>query len=195
MKHIGELSQFIGIRITRDRQSRKTWLSQGAYIEKIATKFNLLGKKPPVTPLPSDLSSLQPAEDPPNPRLVNLYQQKCGSALFAAVWTRLDSAFANQFLARSLTRCTERHLDAADHLIAYLYGTKDLAILFDGKKETTALTASSDASFADNIDRKSSEGFIFCLFGGPIDWKVTKQKTISISTTEAELLALSHAAR
>ncbi len=73
MKHIGELSQFIGIRITRDRQSRKTWLSQGAYIEKIATKFNLLGKKPPATPLPSDLSSIQPAEEPPNPRLVNLY--------------------------------------------------------------------------------------------------------------------------
>jgi hypothetical protein len=199
MKHIGELSQFIGVRITRDRPSRKTWLSQGAYIEKIASKFNLLGKQPPATPLPSNLSSIQPSEDPPNPRLINLYQQKCGSALFAAVWTRPDSAFANQFLARSLTKCTYRHLDAADHLILYLYGTKDLAILFDGKKEetaeTTAYTACSDASFADNLDRKSSEGFIFCLFGGPIDWKATKQKTVTTSTTEAELLALSHAAR
>jgi hypothetical protein len=55
-------------------------------------------------------------------------------------------------------------------------------------------TASSDASFADNIDRKSTEGFLFTLFGGSIDWKSTKQKTVTTSTTEAELLSLSHAA-
>jgi len=30
------------------------------------------------------------------------------------------------------------------------------------------------------------------LFGGPIDWRAAKQKTVTTSTTEAELLALSH---
>ncbi|OOQ85189.1 Reverse transcriptase RNA-dependent DNA polymerase [Penicillium brasilianum] len=198
MKHIGELSQFVEIRITRHRPSRKTWLSQGAYIEKIASKFNLLARQPPATPLPSDLSAIlrpAPTEHPPNPRLVNLYQQKCGSTLYPAIWTRPETAFANQLLACSLTRCTDRHLEAVDHLISYLYGTKDLAICFDGQKETTVYTACSDASFADNTDRKSSEGFLFCLFGGPIDWKARKQKTVTTSTTEAELLTLSHAAK
>jgi len=33
------------------------------------------------------------------------------------------------------------------------------------------------------------------LFGGPIDWRVGKQKTVTTSTTEAELLALSHASK
>ena len=33
---------------------------------------------------------------------------------------------------------------------------------------------------------------MFKLFGGPIDWRACKQKTITTSTTEAELLALSH---
>jgi hypothetical protein len=94
-----------------------------------------------------------------------------------------------------LTRCTDRHLKAADHLIAYLYRTKDLALCYDGSKGITAFTAASDASFADNPDRKSSEGFLFCLFGGPIEWKARKQQTITTSTTEAELLALSHAAK
>jgi hypothetical protein len=56
-------------------------------------------------------------------------------------------------------------------------------------------TAASDASFADNPNRKSSEGFIFCLFGGPIEWKSRKQQTITTSTTEAELLAISHVAK
>jgi len=33
------------------------------------------------------------------------------------------------------------------------------------------------------------------LFGGPIDWKASKQKTVTTSTTEAELLSISHAAK
>ena len=33
------------------------------------------------------------------------------------------------------------------------------------------------------------------MFGGPIDWKSRKQKTVTTSTTEAELLALQHAAK
>jgi len=36
---------------------------------------------------------------------------------------------------------------------------------------------------------------LFKLFGGPIDWHSTKQKTVTTSSTEAELLALSHAAK
>jgi hypothetical protein len=33
------------------------------------------------------------------------------------------------------------------------------------------------------------------LFSGPINWSAKKQKTMIISTTEAELLALSEAAK
>jgi hypothetical protein len=56
-------------------------------------------------------------------------------------------------------------------------------------------TSASDTTYADNLDRKSSKGYIFSLFGGPIDWKAGKQKTIITSTTKAELLALSRAAK
>ena len=50
----------------------------------------------------------------------------------------------------------------------------------------------SDASFAYNtLDRKSSQGYILKLFGGPVAWRVNKQDTVTTSSTEAELLALS----
>jgi hypothetical protein len=62
-------------------------------------------------------------------------------------------------------------------------------------KRSVVFTAASDVSFADNPDRKSSEGFIFCLFGGPIEWLARKQRTVTTSTTEAELLAVSYAAK
>lgn len=53
---------------------------------------------------------------------------------------------------------------------------------------------SVDASFADNADKKSTEVYLFMLFGGAVDWKCTKHKTVTTSTTEAKLLSLSHCA-
>jgi hypothetical protein len=50
----------------------------------------------------------------------------------------------------------------------------------------------SDAAFADEPEtRRSSQGYIFKLYGLPIDWKATVQRTVTKSTTEAELLSLS----
>jgi hypothetical protein len=50
----------------------------------------------------------------------------------------------------------------------------------------------SDASFADDVEtRRSSQGYVFQLFGMTVDWKSTLQRTITKSITEAELLALS----
>jgi hypothetical protein len=84
-------------------------------------------------------------------------------------------------------------MDAADRVISYLYGTRTLAIEYS--PDGVSSEFSSDAAFADNVDRKSSEGYLFKLFGGAVDWRAAKQKTVTTSTTEAELLALSNAAR
>ena len=55
------------------------------------------------------------------------------------------------------------------------------------------LNAASDASFADDVTtRRSTEGKVFQLFGGTIDWSSKKQTTVTTSTTEAEMLSLSH---
>src|SRR5436309_10024052 len=44
-------------------------------------------------------------------------------------------------------------------------------------------------------DTVSSYGYLFKLYGGPIAWKATKQPTVTTSSTEAELLALTAAAK
>jgi hypothetical protein len=66
---------------------------------------------------------------------------------------------------------------------------------FGGRQEDT-FTVASDASFADNsLDRKSSQAYAMKLFGSLIGWRANKQDTVTTSTTEAELLALSQAAK
>ena len=59
-----------------------------------------------------------------------------------------------------------------------------------------ALVISTDASFADDPEtRRSCQGYLIQLFGGPVVWKASRQTTVTTSTTEAELLALSETAK
>ena len=200
MKDCGELTQFIGVRIVRDRSTRRLWINQASYIEKLIGRFNIPYQNRVKTPLPSAFNMHDEPGDSNNTdtSFTTDYQQKIGSTLYAAVWTRPDTAWSNQVLSRRLTKPALRHMKAANHLLTYLYQTKDLSICYDGLRQSKSgkvFEGFSDASYADNSDRKSSAGYVFTLYGGPVDWVSQKQKVITTSTTEAELLALSAVAR
>jgi ribonuclease HI len=128
---------------------------------------------------------------------IHLYQRKVDSILYAAIITRPDIAKTAARLSNFLTNPSPDHIAAANKYIQYLYSSRHLAILFNGRHtEEKAFKVYTDASFADDQqDRKSSQGYLFTLFGGPIAWKSGKQSTVTTSSTEAELLALSTAAK
>jgi hypothetical protein len=184
-----ELRWFLGIEVHRDRKKRKIWLSQTAYIEKIAklTQSEANPRTPMIT------KELLPYSGTATPGSVNLYQRKVGSVLYAAVTTRPDTSFAISRLARFNQNPGPEHHEAVDRVLRYLYVTRFLALELGGGDQ---YRVASDASFADNsLDRKSSQGYAITLFGGIIAWRASKQDTVTTSTTEAELLALAQAAK
>jgi hypothetical protein len=174
MRDLGDLEWFLGIRVIRDRSSRKIWLSQDAYIDKLISKFHLESHRPVFTPLPAE--KLIPNDGQATPQQVYAFQQRVGSIMYAAVVTRADAAQAVNTLSRFLLNPSQRHLDAADHCLAYLDTFRSLAIEYSGspKDDLRIFHCSSDAAFADNPDRKSSNGYLFKLYGGAIAWKATK---------------------
>ena len=143
------------------------------------------------------MQQLIPNEGIADQATTHLYQRKIGSILYPGVISRPDIAFTAARLSNFLTNPSPDHMAAANRCIQYLYGSRHLAIMFDGLDNTEkAFKAYTDASFADDQqDRKSTQGYLFTLFGGPIVWKSGKQPTVTTSSTEAELLGLSTAAK
>jgi len=76
-------------------------------------------------------------------------------------------------------------------------GTKYLALEFDSTTiEDQIFLTYSDAAFADDqTTRYSSNGYAIKLFGGMLHFKATKQKIVTTTSTKAELLALTLAAK
>ena len=149
---------------------------------------------PPTTPI-ENVANLLPSLDQATRQSTLEYQSKIGSILYAAITTRPDVGFTALKLAQFNANPSQRHHDAADRTIQYLYHTRNRAICY-GQGGQKPLICASDASFADNLlDRKSSQGYVVLLFGGPIAWRANKQDTVTTLSTEAELLALTQTAK
>ncbi|KAL0413385.1 UNVERIFIED_CONTAM: Retrovirus-related Pol polyprotein from transposon TNT 1-94 [Sesamum radiatum] len=72
----------------------------------------------------------------------------------------------------------------------------DVAFAFSVTSRYQACAGYIDASFqSDENDAKSQSGFVFKLNGGVVAWKRSKQDTTVDSTTEAEYIAASEAAK
>ena len=74
---------------------------------------------------------------------------------------------------------------------SYLQGTKTHGICYK-PGDTIDFRGYSDADWAgDHADRKSTSGYVFMLLGAPVSWGSKKQPSVSLSTSEAEYIALS----
>jgi hypothetical protein len=91
-------------------------------------------------------------------QLIQQYQRKVGSIIYAAVITRPDIAFAASRLLRFLTNPSPLHQEAVDHILLYLKHTANHALQL-GQGDNFEVY--SNASFADNtLNRKSSQAYL-----------------------------------
>ena len=180
------------------------WLSQKAYISKICAELAptpFEGRLPATLMEPAELLFLSAEDKQPTNASKMLYQRKIRSLLYAGIATRPDIAFAVSRLSRFNQHPGKQHYKAADQVFHYLARTQDHCIWYEGSRKNSqdnisSFICSSDVLFGDNtLDRKSSQGCMMKLFGGPVAWRANKQDTVTTSSTEAELLAISQTAK
>ena len=119
------------------------------------------------------------------------YREAIGSLMWAVVATQPDVAFVVSLLSQFLENPGEIHWKAVKRVMRYLKGTKNykltLGINHDG------LMGYADADWASQDHRHLISAYIFQIDGGSISWSCQKQNIVTLSSTKAEFIALTHA--
>lgn len=203
----GEVSDLLNIEITPESDGH-ICLRQVGYIDKLMRRYAPDGvaefgsvsvkrsaqqsSRPPCGPELSQLVTEALTQDAQhvNEDLLKAYQSIVGALLYCAVNTRPDVAFAVGMLCRAMGKPTVELLKAAYRVLFYLDAHKTLGLRYSATR--VDLAGMSDADWA---TRHSTSGYVFHLAQAAISWGSKRQHCVALSSCEAEIVALSEAAK
>ena len=189
---LGDATWLLGIHIEYNQKG--ITLSQHNYIDKVLHRFNMENSRSVSTPLQENIKLHAGMGDDCIENITH-YQSMIGSLMYAVVGSRPDLAHTITLLSQFNSCPTAEHLRAVKHTLRYLSGTRNMKLHYPSKSPLV-LEGFSDASYASCPNtRRSFSGNIFRIGNSTITWKSQKQKSVATSTTEAEYMALSLAAR
>lgn len=198
MKDLGEARHFLGMHITCDRSKKLLTINQSSFLEQILSETQMSDCRPVSTPMVPGIS-LTKASAPLTQAEVQQfahmpYLRVVGELNFAMHVSRPDIAYAVSTLLKFLSNPGIEHYHQLRHLLRYLRGTTHHSLTFGLSDQ--GLVGYSDSDFAsDKDDSRSIGGYVYYLFGSPISWRSQKQSVVATSSTEAEYISLSNAAR
>lgn len=191
----GNARNYVGIEIERNVKMKSIFIHQAQYTKRLLQRFNMLDSKVkamPVNPGAYFSSSNNNKED-----MMNIpYRQAIGCLMFLSNVTRPDITYIVNYLSRYVTCYDKEHWIAVKTVFRYLRGTINYGILYNGLCEDKRLCGFSDSDYAGDLDtRRSTTGYLFTLAGGAITWGSIRQRTVALSTTEAEYMAVCEAVK
>ncbi|KAI3776530.1 hypothetical protein L1987_46316 [Smallanthus sonchifolius] len=183
MSNMGELTFFLGLQVSQ----QEIFLHQTKYVQNILSKYKMNDCTTYSTPIPVN-HSLHPDKDGKDVDC-KLYRGVIGSLMYLTA-SRPDIMFAVSLCSRFQSQPKESHLIVVKRIFRYLKGKRQLGIWYS-KQQSFDLKAYTDSDYGGcNLDRKSTSGG--CQFLGErlVFWQCKKQSTVSISTCEAEYVAV-----
>ena len=181
------INYILGIKVEQDNFNYT--ISQKAYIENLLSKYNISNTKKCKTPCTGENYKSK------NNNLFNktIYKSAIGSLIHLAKCSRPDISFAVNNAARYCESPTISDWNKIVNIFKYLNYSINYKITYDGSGDIIAF---SDADFGgDKIDRKSTSGNIICMGSKPIYWASKKQKSVALSTAEAEFISTTELTR
>lgn len=187
----GKNFRFLGIDI--NRTENKLILCQQDLICKILKIFGMTECKTLNVPVQPKLnlticsSEIKRCELP--------YKELIGYLMYLMLCTRPDICFAVTYFSQFQNCYNENHWKQLKCILKYLKCTKNYGlILSKSVANENTIETFVDADFANNVnDRKSVSGFVIKVFNNTVFWKSKKQTVVSLSTAEAEYIAMSAA--
>ncbi|GBO12995.1 Retrovirus-related Pol polyprotein from transposon TNT 1-94 [Araneus ventricosus] len=184
VKYDGIVKSFLGIEF--NRTNNKITMSQSNYIKELLERYNMLECNTASTPMA--LGTKLCTATTPDDKLP--YRELIGSLNYLAVCTRPDIAYSISKLSQYLRGYDKSHWLAAKRVLRYLKKTINYGLVFE--LDDKVVYGYSDSDWGNSQeDRKSYSGYCFMLSNSVISWESRKQKTVALSSTESEYMALS----
>ncbi|CAI7835609.1 unnamed protein product [Closterium sp. NIES-54] len=148
---LGELTSYLGLRITRDRAQRTITLTRSHMVQQVLQRFGFTYSSPQSTPLPTGHSLSAPPSDesvePSGP-----YPELVGCLMYLMTCTQPDLAYPLSLLAHYVAPGRHRkvHWDAAKRVLRYLCSTSGMGLMLGGRARVL-LTGHADAFWVDDL--------------------------------------------
>src|ERR1700744_1821313 len=115
--------------------------------------------------------------------------------MYISLTTRPDLASTARYFSQFQSNFNDSHFLYAKRMLRYINGITSLGLKYIRDEKSVGLVGYADSDYAsDPVDGKSISGYVFKVFGCTVSWLSRKQQTVSLSSTEAEYIALTHAA-
>ncbi|KAG2852515.1 Retrovirus-related Pol polyprotein from transposon TNT 1-94 [Phytophthora cactorum] len=187
MTDSGKCAFVLGIELV-DGPDGSVTMCQRRYVDDILKRFGMDECKAVVSPV--DMSTRLVSSDAAT-KVNAPFREAVGALMHLMTATRPDIAYAVGYVSRFMENPQEEHWVAVKRIFRYLQGTKTHGICFKSG-DNIDFRGYSDADWAGDLaDRKSTSGYTFMLMGAPVSWGSKKQSSVSLSTSEAEYIALS----
>ncbi|GJW39215.1 retrovirus-related pol polyprotein from transposon TNT 1-94 [Tanacetum coccineum] len=186
MSMMGKISFFLGLQISQS--PRGIFINQSKYAQESLKKYNMDS----CDPVDTSMVEKSKLDEDPEGKAVDPshYRGMIGTLLYLTA-SRPDLQFAVCMCARYQAWPTEKHLLTVKRIFRYLKGTVHRGLWYS-KDSSIALTAFADADHAGcQYTRRSTSGSMQLLGDRIISWSLKRQKSVVISSTEAEYIALS----
>ena len=193
-KNLGNVCHYLGLEINQESNGHFS-ICQSSYITKVVNENNLSSAK-------GSEMALSPSymKGGGNDTLLlenSRYQKVIGCLLFIAVNTRPDISASISILARKVSKPNQEDWNELKRVMRYLKTTvHSKLVLSNDAADSFNFQGFADADWAETrIDRKSNSGYVFLFNGSAVSWCCRKQSCVSLSSTEAEYIALTEACK
>eukprot|EP01034_Spumella_vulgaris_P022924 gene22924-29102_t len=183
---ISDELEYLGMELFIDRVRGRLTIKQTGYMKDLVAQYGVADHTAG-TPCTADLM-----EPPTDTRSVPVfdYTSKLMKLMFLGKRSRPDILFTMSYLA---TKCKEpcvSDMHKLDRVLRYINGTLNIGVTLE--PDSLLVHSYIDASYASHSDAKGHSGSIISigLRCTPVFTSSTKQKLVSRSSTESELIAL-----
>src|SRR6202522_727053 len=195
--NLDELHWILGIEVKCVREHYTIHLSQRSYINSILRRYGFEDLKPVSLPMKTSIrltSAQSPTTTQEITHMQNIpYQEAVGLLMYVSLGTQPDITYAVQSVSRFSKNPGQAHWEAVKRIFSYLKGTKEFWLTYGGPQKELKGYADADGSMAE--DRHAISGYAFLFHRGAVSWAAKRQEIVSLSTTESEYVAITHASK